>query len=162
MFIDDEPSQEERIIKLRQELEKHGGEVFPVADLSPDLEEEILRKMLAADNADPISLWDLLTRDGVEIPAPDQLNANSLAAKLKEIIDHMASHKVYLSGTNHLSDRQLYEHLYSDTLPDKKGELTIDCIFVIDCSGGRRRRERVDRDQFLPQPPIADEEEHEC
>ena len=162
MFTDDEPDQEERIIKLRQEIEKHGGELFPLTDIPADLEEKLLRQILAAENAVPISLWDLLTHAGLEIPPPNQLNANTLTAKLREVIDRMASLKAYLINTNHLSDRQLYERLYYDTLPDRKQELSIDCIYVIDCSDGERQRERVDRDRFLPQPPIAEKEEHEC
>src|SRR5687768_17609852 len=94
-FADDD--QEERITKLRQELEKDGETIIPIDDDIPaDLEEKLLTAMLESRTAVPVSLWDLFTRAGLEIPAPDQLDDNALGSKLKEIIDRMASLKAYL------------------------------------------------------------------
>ena len=162
MFINDEPNQEERIIKLRQELEKDGETIETLSDdIPPDLEEKLLTAMLQSRTAVPVSLWDLLMRAGLEIPKPDQLDDNALTSKLTEIVDGMASLNAYLVHTNHLSDRELYERLYNDTLPEKRQELNIECIYVSDCNNGEPPNyEAVDRDRFLPTPQA--EKEHEC
>jgi len=129
--FEDEFDQEERITKLRQEIEKHGG-IVPEFDLSPDDEEQALREILvgAEDGEFPeICLSDLLTHAsvGLKIPPPDQLDNNTLAQKLKEIIDRMASLKAYLLYTNHFSDSQLYEYLYVDVLPFRSALLSMNC-----------------------------------
>ncbi len=109
----DEPDQEERIAKLRQELEKLGGSTMSLESMPADMEEEFLRHVLEYETAEPISLFRLLENSGLEIPAPDQLDDETSAVKLKEIIERMASLGAYLLHTNHLSDRELYEYLYT-------------------------------------------------
>src|SRR5215211_6109461 len=101
----DEPSQEERIAKLRAELEKLGGSTSTLESMPADMEEEFLRHVLEYETAEPISLLRLLENSGLEVPAPDQLDATSLTTKLKEVIQRMASLGAYLLHTNHLSDR---------------------------------------------------------
>jgi hypothetical protein len=137
--FDDEPDQEERVKRLRAELEKIGGAVADRPEfLTAEMEETVLRQILECETqyetAEPHSLLELLLCAGLEIPPPDQLDDNNLALKLKQIIDRIASLKAYLIYTNHLSDRELYERLYNDTLPDKSPLLSMNCAYVIDCS----------------------------
>ena len=115
----DEPDQEERIAKLRQELEKLGGSSMSLESMPADMEEEFLRQVLEYETAEPISLFRLLENSGVEIPAPDQLDEPSLSAKLKEIIERMATLGAYVLHTNHLTDRELYNYLYVDGLREE-------------------------------------------
>lgn len=115
----DEPDQEERIKKLRQELEKLGGNTITLESMPADMEEEFLRQVLEYEAAEPISLFRLLENAGLEIPAPDQVDDPALAAKLKEIVERMASMGAYLLHTNHLSDRELYHYLYFDGLREE-------------------------------------------
>lgn len=115
----DEPDQEERIAKLRQELEKLGGSTISLESMPADMEEEFLRQVLEYETAEPISLFRLLENSGVEIPAPDQLDDSSLTIKLKEIVERMASLGAYLLHTNHLTDRELYNYLYVDGLREE-------------------------------------------
>jgi hypothetical protein len=115
----DEPDQEERINKLRQELEKLGGNTITLESMPADMEEEFLRQVLEYEAAEPISLFRLLENAGLEIPAPDQIDDQALAAKLKEIVERMASMGAYLLHTNHLSDRELYHYLYFDGLREE-------------------------------------------
>ena len=115
----DEPSQEERIAKLRQEVEKLGGSTMSLESMTPDMEEEFLRHVLEYEGAEPISLLRLIENSGLEMPAPDQLNDDSLTTKLKAMIERMATLGAYLLHTNHLSDRALYEYLYHDGLREE-------------------------------------------
>src|SRR5918911_292759 len=101
----DEPSQEERIAKLRQEVEKLGGSTMSLESMPADMEEEFLRHVLEYEQAEPISLLQLLENSGLQVPAPDELDNDALTLKLKDIIERMASVGAYLLHTNHLSDR---------------------------------------------------------
>ena len=115
----DEPDQEERIAKLRAELEKLGGSAMSLESMPADMEEEFLRQVLEYETAEPISLFRLLENSGLEIPPPDQLDAETLAIKLKEIVERMALLGAYLLHTNHLTDRELYNYLYVDGLREE-------------------------------------------
>ena len=115
----DEPTQEERIAKLRQEVEKLGGSTMSLESMPADMEEEFLRHVLEYEQAEPISLLQLLENSGLQVPAPDELDNDALTLKLKDIIERMASVGAYLLHTNHLSDRALYEYLYHDGLRDE-------------------------------------------
>ncbi len=115
----DEPDQEERIAKLRAELEKLGGSAMSLESMPADMEEEFLRQVLEYETAEPISLFRLLENSGLEIPPPDQLDGETLAIKLKEIVERMALLGAYLLHTNHLTDRELYNYLYVDGLREE-------------------------------------------
>ena len=115
----DEPDQEERIAKLRQEVQKLGGNTVSLESMPADMEEEFLRHVLEYESAEPISLLRLLETSGLEVPPPDQLDDESLTIKLKDVIERMASLGAYLLHTDHLSDRALYEYLYLDGLREE-------------------------------------------
>lgn len=115
----EEPDQEERIAKLRQEVQKLGGNTMSLESMPADMEEEFLRHVLEYENAEPISLLRLLENSGLEVPPPPQLDDESLTLKLKEIIARMAALGAYLIHTDHLSDRALYEYLYHDGLREE-------------------------------------------
>ena len=115
----DEPSQEERINKLRAELEKLGGNTSTLESMPADMEEEFLRHVLEYETAEQISLLRLLENAGLEVPAPETLDDDALKIELKEIIDRMASVGAYVLHTNHLSDRDLYDYLYHDALREE-------------------------------------------
>ena len=115
----DEPDQEERIAKLRQEVQKLGGNTISLESMPADMEEEFLRHVLEYESAEPISLLRLLENSGLEVPPPDQLDDESLTIKLKDVIERMASLGAYLLHTDHLADRALYEYLYLDGLREE-------------------------------------------
>lgn len=115
----DEPSQEERINKLRAELEKLGGSTSTLESMPADMEEEFLRHVLDYETAEPVSLLRLLEHSGLEIPPPESLDDDALKIKLKQIIDRMASVGSYLLHTNHFSDRDLYDYLYHEALREE-------------------------------------------
>ena len=115
----EESDQEERIAKLREEVEKRGGSTMSLESMPADMEEEFLRHVLEYENAEPISLLQLLNNSGLQVVAADELDDETLTTKLKEIIDRMALLGAYLIHTDHLSDRALYEYLYHDGLREE-------------------------------------------
>jgi hypothetical protein len=117
--IQDEPNQEKRIQRMREEIEKLGGSFGCDADMPADLEEEFLKHVLEYEQAEPITLFQLLVNAGLEIPAPDSLDDRALNLKLMELAERMASVGAYLTNTNHLSDRELYEYLFDEGLRDE-------------------------------------------
>lgn len=112
-------NQEERIAKLRAELEKLGGSTTTLESMPADMEEEFLRHVLEYESAEPITLFRLLENAGVQIPLPTDLDDIALSTKLTEIIQKLATLGTYLLHTNHLSDRALYEYLYHDGLREE-------------------------------------------
>ena len=112
-------NQEERIAKLRAELEKLGGSTITLESMPADMEEEFLRNVLEYESAEPITLFRLLENAGVQIPPPTDLDDLALSTKLTEITERLATLGAYLLHTNHLSDRALYEYLYNEGLREE-------------------------------------------
>ena len=117
--FEEEPDQEIRISKLREEIQKLGGSSMSVEDMPSDVEEEFLRHVLAYETAEPISLFKLLENSGLSLTPPSELSDELLPNRLKEIIERMASLGAYVLHTDHLSDRALYEYLYEDGLREE-------------------------------------------
>ena len=115
----DEPSQEERINKLRAELEKLGGNTSTLESMPADMEEEFLRHVLEYETAEQISLLRLLENSGLDVSPPESLDDDALKIKLREMVDRMASVGAYVLHTNHLSDRDLYDYLYHEALREE-------------------------------------------
>jgi hypothetical protein len=115
----EEPNQEQRIAKLREEIKKLGGSAMSLEDLPADVEEEFLRHVLEYETAEPISLFCLLENSGLELPSPESLSNDDVTTKLMEMIERMSSLGAYLLHTNHLSDLALYEYLYNDGLREE-------------------------------------------
>ncbi len=115
----EEPDQEQRIAKLREEIKKLGGNTMSIEDMPAEMEEEFLRHVLEYETAEPISLFRLLENSGLNLLVPGSLTDDDLTPKLKETIERMSSLGAYLLHTNHLSDRELYEYLYNDGLREE-------------------------------------------
>ena len=153
--LDDEPDQEKRIEKLRAELGELGGTFSENSDMPADLEEEFLKQVLAFETAEPSTVLQWLEDAGLEVPPPNQLDDEQLHAKLWEVIKRMASLGAYLHSTNHLSDRELYENLFNESLreeavlfPENPG-----FVYGIDLVGSGS-----DEDIFLWMKYFADED----
>lgn len=117
---EDDPTQEERIARLRAELEKLGGTTISLESMPADIEEQFLRHVLGYETPDALTLYDQLKRSGPEVLSPpDQLDDTTLTGDLLILVHRLATLGVYLIHTNHLSDRQLYEYLYHEALPEE-------------------------------------------
>jgi hypothetical protein len=104
---------------------------------------------------------DVLRDRGFEIVEPSQLDEANRKAKLWELIEALASIGLYLWGTDHLSDHELYDRIISEILPretllipeDPYMAETSDMTQLADNFGDPlppRRPKRMDRDRFLP------------
>lgn len=106
-----------RLNQLREEVEELGMLEGGVSkDCPPEIEEQFLGSIAAFERAPLGTKFDRLLEAGVELPEPSLLDDDALHAKLWEIIRVLATWRVYLQNTDHLSDRALYEDLWNDLL----------------------------------------------
>jgi hypothetical protein len=113
---------ETRIEKLKAQVNGLvGGEMISgsVENCPPEIEEKFWEHVLAYEQAKPVSLFDMLVRNGLALPAPDEMDDTQLTAKLWEVINAMALLGTYLESTDHLSDRELYADLWIDLLREE-------------------------------------------
>lgn len=120
----------DRVADLKRRIRDIAGgsmESWVSPEMPRGLEEAFLKQVLAFESAEMVSLFDRLVREGVALPEPDQLSDEGLSAKLWEVIGKLAELQVFLSHTDHMSDRELYTHLWHDSLrflePDVPAEL---------------------------------------
>jgi hypothetical protein len=75
------------------------------------------RKAQELEQPQPVETHaDRLRKQGLELPAPDLLDDESLSRKLWELIHVLAEQKTILDNTDHLSDRELYTYLVEEDL----------------------------------------------
>jgi hypothetical protein len=98
---------------------------------SPDLAEQFLRHVMAYEQAPSTTCFRQLQETGLELPAPDDLLDAEVTDKLWQVIEGLARLGVFLTNTNHLSDRQLYQALWSEGLHEPvalaAGEQSLPC-----------------------------------
>ncbi len=142
--IDQEEQEYEQRQKHIQELKARITQLSGSPDCTyispscPDtIAEKFLEQILAFEEQEETSLFDALIDSGVHLPAPDKLGDDQLSAKLWEVIRAMSLLGHYLQCTNHLSDRELYRHLWTETLREPTTILPKDPNFAchIDLSG---------------------------
>ncbi len=114
--------QDERIEQLKEVARRlSGGRMhsFGVDDLPPDTAEQFLRHVVAYETAPTTTEFDRLTADGVPLPPPEEVQDRAVGVVLWRVIFGMARHRVFLSATNHLSDRDLYGVLWHTVLREE-------------------------------------------
>jgi hypothetical protein len=122
-FSPERRDQELRVRQYRDRLQ------FPIAGSFSDYSQEDLdategffRYLLTLEGRPASTLAKQLIRDGVELPAPDGLSEPQLGDKLWEVIEGLEDLRTYLEHTDHLSDRELYTHLWEDLLNEPEYE----------------------------------------
>ena len=113
----DDPKRQKRIEDLkRQAAELTGGEMagWTSPDLTPEMEEEFLKGVIAYESAPLTTHFQQLEEASVELPDPETIDDEKLTAKLWEVIEALARMRAFIESTNHLSDRELYTLLWSD------------------------------------------------
>jgi hypothetical protein len=121
--------QEIRINELKERAkELTEGEMvsFEADDAPPGIVEQFWQRVVQYEEAPWTSQFEKLTEQGVEFPPPEELDDRALHDKLWEIINALARRNVFLSHTDHLSDRELYEHLVTETLHEATKDVPYD------------------------------------
>lgn len=119
---DEEVDREVRIRELRRQAEKLAGGKFTSSespDCPPEILEQFLKHVIAYEQAEQVTLVDRLIKAGVSVPSPDELDDPQLTVKLWEVIRALSLLGTYLYNTNHLSDRELYAHLWAESLREE-------------------------------------------
>jgi hypothetical protein len=118
--------QEIRINELKAEAEElSGGQIHSIEsdDCPPDISEQFWERVVAFEKAPWTSHFKQLTEAGVDLSKPESLSEADLTAKLWEVVRALAKMHVFLVHTNHLSDRELYSHLWSDSLREEVADV---------------------------------------
>jgi hypothetical protein len=102
--------------QLQREIEKPGGTAHIAGECSAELARRFLEHVLAFESEEGRSLHDRLIEGGMSLPNPEALSDAALHDKLWEVISALALLGAYLYSTDHLSDRELYSHLWHQTL----------------------------------------------
>jgi hypothetical protein len=116
-----------RIEKMKRELDDlTGGSMISGAfeQVSPELEEIFLTRVCEFEKAQWDTSFNRLVQRGLAMTPPVELDDASLHPKLHEVLRALGTASCFLEHTDHLSDRELYEWLWTDGLREETPDLS--------------------------------------
>jgi hypothetical protein len=119
---------EDRIEDLKRQAEELCGgqmKVGSLDDCPEEIEEAFWKHVVDYEEAPWTTHAQQLEDAGVSFPPPDSLKDEEVTAKLWELIQKLALLHVYIEQTDHLSDRELYTHLWTDSLREETKALPL-------------------------------------
>ena len=119
-------TRKERIDQLKKELATLAGGKFDSwtsKEMSPAMEEQFLKNVLAFETAPTTTNFDQLAAAGVALPNPEEVPDADIHSTLWGVIHGLAELGVFLDQTDHLSDRELYSVLWKDVLREEVPKL---------------------------------------
>jgi hypothetical protein len=134
MVPDDADDQERRdreihINELKRRAEAaSGGQMSSseAEDAPPEVIEQFWEQVVDWETAPQTTHMAQLAKMGIDLPAPEDLDDATLSAKLWELLTRLGEMHVLIESTDHLSDRELYSHLWSESLREEVPDLPFD------------------------------------
>src|SRR5437867_6079521 len=108
-------AQEKRIAALQNQAREAAGGAMKTWEsdaLSADQKEDFWRRIVAYETAPLVTDAQRLCDAGIDLPEPDAMDDAQLSAKLRQVVDALARLRVFVTSTDHLSDRPLYDRLW--------------------------------------------------
>jgi hypothetical protein len=124
-----ESDRQKRIEKLKERADELAGGNMTTgefAECPPDVEEGFWKHVVEYEEAPWTTNFQQLERSGVSLPAPETLTDPELTAKLWEVINKLAQMRIFMEDTDHLSDRELYTALWTDSLREETKDVVLD------------------------------------
>jgi hypothetical protein len=117
-----EIDREIRIEKMKEELDRIGGGTMRSGGfgaIPSQIEAAFLGQALAFEKAPLDTDFNRLVRRGVVMVPPAELDDAAVSAKLGEVIRELGEMRCFLHDTDHLTDRELYDWLWTSGLRDE-------------------------------------------